>query len=142
MEAGVVDWREATSGFEVIAERVAELKLRLAVSSSDDDLSDIGRRCVDIAADVVDVVFRPEMVPSSEVTPSRQDGAARLGCYLRTRIPSGDFEEFRTFAKGAMKLAQSRKHSARTGRAAAIAATQGLLAIVRTIEAIKRTTGS
>ncbi len=44
----------------------------------------------------------------------------------------------RVFLRSALGLANARTHSASTGRAAAFAAAQGLLAFVRTLEAIER----
>ena len=138
MEAGLIDWSVPTPGFEAIEERLAELKVRLADARSDDDLSDIGRRCRDIAADAMDAVFRAEMVPVGEEAPSRQDANARLRLYLATR-PGGDgFDELRAFLKAALRLANARTHSARTGHAAAVSAAQGLLSFVRALEAIER----
>jgi hypothetical protein len=48
------------------------------ISKSDDDLSDIGRRCRDIAADAVDAVFQADMIPVGLDPPSRQDAERRL----------------------------------------------------------------
>lgn len=138
IDAGLLDWSVATPGFEQINDRLAELKVRLASAQSDDDLSDVGRRCRDIAADAVDVVYRSEMLQDGEPEPSRQDAAGRLAVYLRARLPGEDFEQFRSFVKATLKLANARTHSARTGRSAAIASAQGLLALVRTLEAIER----
>lgn len=141
MEAGLIDWSVPTPGLEDIAERLAELKVRLADARSDDDLSDIGRRCQDIAADAMDVVFRPDMVPAGAKAPSRQDAEDRLSLYLDARVGGGSFAELRGFLKAALKLANARTHSARTGRAAAVASAQGLLSFVRALEAIERSPG-
>ena len=138
LEAGLIDWSVPTPGFEPIEERLAELKLRLAGARSDDDLSDIGRRCRDLAADAVDIVFRTEMVPPGGALPSRQDAVRRPELYLDTRVGGGRFVELRSFLRGALKLANARTHSARTGRASAVASAQGLLSFVRALEAIER----
>jgi hypothetical protein len=137
-QAGVIDWSEPTPGFEAIGDRLADLKVRLAVARTDDDLSDVGRRCRDIAADAVDVVFRLEMTPAGAKPPSRQDAEERLQLYLKFKAPGDDFEEFRAFLRAALKLASARTHSARTGRAAAVASAQGLISFVRALEAIQR----
>jgi hypothetical protein len=116
-----------------------ELKVRLAAAHTDDDLSDVGRRCRDIAADAVDVVFRPAMVvPAGAKAPSRQDAEERLQLYLKARAPGDDFEELRAFLRASLKLASARTHSARTGRAAAVASAQGLISFIRALEAIER----
>lgn len=138
MEAGLIDWSIPTPGFEAIEERLAELKVRLADARSDDDFSDIGRRCRDIAADAMDAVFRVEMVPEGEEAPSRQDANGRLRLYLAAVATGDPFDELRGFLKAALRLAQARTHSARTGQAAAVAAAQGLLSFVRALEAIER----
>jgi hypothetical protein len=138
MEAGLIDWSIPTPGFEAIEERLAELKVRLADARSDDDFSDIGRRCRDIAADAMDAVFRVEMVPEGEEAPSRQDANGRLRLYLAAVATGDPFDELRSFLKAALRLAQARTHSARTGQAAAVAAAQGLLSFVRALEAIER----
>lgn len=138
LDAGLLDWSVPTPGFEAIADRLAELKVRLANARSDGDLSDIGLRCRDIAADAMDVVFRPEMVPAGERAPSRQDAEERLRFYLRARASGKSNEAMRAFLRATLKLAQARAHSARTGRAAAVASAQGLLSFVRALEAIER----
>ncbi len=138
IEAGLLDWSVPTPGFEAIADRLAELKIRLADARSDGDLSDIGLRCRDIAADAVDVVFRPDMVPAGERAPSRQDAEERLRLYLRARAGGKANEDLRSFVRAALGLAHARTHSARTGRAAAVASAQGLLSFVRSLEAMER----
>lgn len=140
--AGLVDWSVPILGFDAIEERLGELKLRLAGATTDDDFSDIGRRCRDIAADAVDVVFRPEMVTTGVDAPSRQDAARRLDIYLDARAGGSQFSELRAFLRAALKLANARTHSARTGSAAAVASAQGLLSFVRSLEAIERLPGS
>jgi len=138
LEAGLIDWSVPTPGFEEIEERLAELKVRLADARSEDDLSDIGRRCRDIAADAMDVVFRSDMVPAGQQAPSRQDAKDRLDLYLRARSDGGAFKELRVFLRAALSLAHARTHSARTGQAAAVVAAQGLLSFVRAVQAIER----
>ncbi len=138
IEAGLLDWSVPTPGFETIADRLAELKVRLADARSDGDLSDIGLRCRDIAADAMDVVFRPDMVPAGERAPSRQDADERLRLYLRARAGGRANEDLRSFLRAALGLAHARTHSARTGRAAAVASAQGLLSFVRSLEAVER----
>jgi len=138
LKAGLVDWRVPSPGFETVEDRLAELKTRLAAARSDDDLSDIGRRCRDIAADAVAIVFRPEMVPAGEAVPSRQDAKACLEHYLNSRVGGGELAEYRDFLRSSLKLAQARTHSARTGYVAAVASAQGLLSFVRALQAIER----
>lgn len=138
-DAGLIDWSQPTPGFEVIEERLAGLKVRLAGARSEDDLSDVGRRSRDIAVDVLDVVFRPEMVPDGVEAPSRQDAKGRLTYYLAARAGGRENEELRAFLKAALGLANARTHSSRTGHAGAVASAQGLLSFVRAIEAIERT---
>ncbi len=99
---------------------------------------DIGLRCRDIAADAMDVVFRPEMVSAGERAPSRQDAEERLRLYLGARAGGKSNEAMRAFLRATLKLAHARAHSARTGRATAVAAAQGLLSFVRALEAIER----
>lgn len=136
--AGIVDWGEPLAGFEIVEDRIAELKLRLAGAATDDDLSDVGRRCRDLYADAVDVVFRPEMVSTGAMVPSRQDAEERLRWYLAVAAPSQNNTELRKFVRAALGLAHARTHSFRTGRVAAVAAVQGVLAFVRTMQAIER----
>jgi hypothetical protein len=135
---GLIDWPRPTPGFEAIEDRIGELKMLLEGALTDDDLSDVGRRCRDIAADAVDVVFREEMVPPCEGAPSRQDAEGRLALYLAARAPGDDFEELRRFLRAALALAHARTHSARTGPAAAVAAAQGLISFVRALQAVER----
>ena len=137
-QAGVIDWSVPTPGFETIEERLADLKLLLAGAATDDELSDVGRRCRDIAADAVDVAFRRLATPEADSVASRQDTDARLREYLAARMPGHDFEAYRAFTRKALALANARTHSARTGRATAIAAAQGLLSFVRALQAIER----
>jgi hypothetical protein len=138
LDAGLLDWNTPTAGFEVIEDRLAELKTRLAVARSPDDLSDIGRRCRDIAADAVAVVFRTEMVLAGTEAPSPQDTKGRLDLYIDARVGGSEMSEYRHFLRSSLKLAEARTHSARTGYAAAVAAAQGLLSFVRALEAIER----
>jgi hypothetical protein len=141
-QAGLIDWSQPTPGFEIIEGRLADLKLALAAAVTDDDLSDVGRRCRDIAADAVDIVFRPAMVPEGTAAPSRQDAEARLRLYLAVRAPGDNYEEYRRFLRAALALAHARTHSARTGRAAATASAQGLLSFIRALQALERSTYS
>ncbi len=138
--AGIIDWSVPTPGFEAIEDRLADLKLALAAAVSDDDLSDIGRRCREIPADAIHVVFRPEMVPTGTQAPSPQDAERRLQLYLAARAPGDDYEAYRKFLKSSLALANARTHSARTGRAAGVAAAQGLVSFVRALQALERTT--
>jgi hypothetical protein len=137
--AGLMDWSVPTAGFESIEGRLADLKVALAAAITEDDLSDVGRRCREIPADAIDVVFRPEMVPSGTKAPSRQDAEDRLRLYLAARAPGDDYKEYRRFLRASLVLANARTHSARTGWAAAVAAAQGLLSFVRALQALERT---
>jgi hypothetical protein len=139
---GLVDWSEPQPGFERVQDRLAQLKVRLAAAATDDDLSDIGRRCRDLYADAIDVVFAVDMVPSGREVPSRQDAEERLGYYLDARTSGGEFAELRGFVRTSLKLANARTHSFRTGRASAVAAAQGVISFLRVLEAIERTNGS
>lgn len=139
--AGVIDWSEVTPGFEEIEERLAYLKVALAAAVTDDDLSDIGRRCREIPADAVDVVFRPEMAPAGREAPSRQDAEERLALYLAARAPGQEHKELRKFLRASLELANARAHSARTGRAAAVASAQGLISFIRALQAVERSAG-
>jgi len=136
--AGVIDWSVATPGFDDIEERIAQLKARLAAAETEDDLSDVGRRCVDIAADAVAVVFRNDMVPKGGETPSPQDTAKRMDLYLAATAPGQANEKLRRFIKSSLVLAESRKHSSDTGYVGAVASAQALLALVRTIQSVER----
>lgn len=138
IDAGLVDWRSPTPGFAFVADRLAELKAKLASAQSDDDLSDIGRRCRDIAAEAVNVVFKSAMVPVGEEEPARRDAKRRLELYLKANLPGEDFDAYRGFLKASLALANARTHSNRTGYAAAVASAQGLLSFVRALEAIER----
>jgi len=138
IEAGLIDWGAPTPGFEAVADRLAELKTRLAAARSPDDLSDIGRRCRAIASDAVDAVFRPEMVPSGATPPSPQDTKRRLELYIEARVGGGEMAEYRDFLRSSLKLANARTHSTRTGYVAAVVSAQGLLSFVRALEAVER----
>lgn len=139
--AGLIDWTIPATGFEAIEEELAALKTKLDAAITDADRSDVGLRCRRILVDEVRLVFRPEMVPSNQTPPSRQDADEMLGYYLRARRPGKDNEPYRKFVRGAWGLASARVHADRTGRAAAIAAAQGTLSFVRAVEAIERTVG-
>ena len=136
--AGVIDWSTPTPGFEGIEARLADLKLRLAAARTKDDMEDIGRRCRALAPDAIDLVFRPEMVPADEPEPSRQDAKGRLALYLTARLPGHDHEALRGFLKAALELANADTHAG--SGIAAVAAAQGLVSFVRTLEAIERAT--
>jgi hypothetical protein len=136
--AGLIDWSVPTPGFETIEEGLAELKRKLDGAVSDADLSDVGLRCRRLLADVMHVVYRPEMVPASTPAPSSQDVDEMLGYYLATRLPGKDNEAYRKFVRGAWALASARVHADRTGRASAVAAAQGTLSFIRAVQAIER----
>lgn len=136
--AGLIDWSVPTPGFGAIEDRLADLKVALAAAVTDDDLSDVGRRCREIPADAIDVVFRAEMVPAGEAAPSRQDAEERLRLYLAVRAQGEALKEYRKFLRASLELANARTHSARSGRVAAVAAAQGLLSFVRALQAIER----
>jgi hypothetical protein len=111
--AGIIDWSIPTPGFEQIEGRLADLKQALAAAVSDDDLSDIGRRCREMPADAIDVVFRPEMVPEGVATPSRQDAEERLWLYLAARAPGAEHKELRSAAEKSNQAVSSRPTSSR-----------------------------
>jgi hypothetical protein len=140
-QAGLIDWSIATPGFEAIEEHLAELKLRLEGAVSDADLSDVGLRCRRLLVEVLEVVFRPEMVPPGTAQPSAQDADELFGFYLTARLPGKDHAAYRSFLRGAWALASARVHSDRTGRASAVAAAQGALSFVRAIQALGRAPG-
>jgi hypothetical protein len=136
--AGLIDWSVITPGFELIEDRLAELKTKLAIARTSDDLSDVGRRCRDLATDAMAVVFRPEMVPDGEENPGPRDAKRQLDYYLRTRLQGEVSAAYRRFLRASLELANARAHSDQTGLAAAIASAQGLLSFLRALEAIER----
>lgn len=136
--AGLIDWSVPTPGFETIEDGIAELKRKLDGAVSDADLSDVGLRCRRLLVDVMHVVFRPEMVPAGRPAPSPQDADEMLGHYLEARLPGKDKEAYRKFVRGAWALASARVHADRTGRASAVAASQGTLSFIRAVQAIER----
>jgi hypothetical protein len=137
-KAGIIDWSMPTPGFEPIEERLADLKVKLEGSVTDADLSDIGLRCRSLLVDIVRLVYRSEMVPAGVEPPSPQDADEMLGFYLAARLPGKDNEAHRKFLRGARALAGARVHSDRTGRAAAVAAAQGVVSFLRGVQAIER----
>jgi hypothetical protein len=137
-QAGLIDWSFPSPGFEAIEEGLADLKVKLAGAVTDADLSDVGLRCRRLVVAVMQVVYRPAMVPAGASVPSPQDADEMLGHYLAARLPGKDNEAYRKFVRGAWALAGARVHADRTGRAAAVAAAQGTLSLVRAIEAIER----
>jgi hypothetical protein len=136
--AGLIDWSVPGPGFETIEVSLVALKVRLDGAITDADLSDVGLRCRRLLIDVMQLVYRPEMVPKGTGAPSPQHADGMLNFYLAARLPGSDHEEYRKFLRAAWALAGARVHSDRTGRAAAIAAAQGTLSFVRAIQAIER----
>lgn len=136
--AGLIDWSVPTPGFEAVEVGLTDLKFRLDGAVTDADLSDIGLRCRRLLVDVMQVVSRPEMVPEGTKPPSPQDADEMLGHYLAARLPGSDSEAYRKFLRGAWALASARVHADRTGRASAVAATQGTISFVRAVQAIER----
>lgn len=139
VRAGLIDWAIPTPGFEVIEEALTDLKVKLDSAISDADLSDIGLRCRRLLVDVMQAVYRSEMVPKGTKAPSPQDADEMLGYYLKARLPGKSSAAYRQFIRGAWALAGARVHSDRTGRRSAVAAAQGVLSFVRAIQAIERT---
>jgi hypothetical protein len=137
--AGLTDWSIPTPGFELVEEGLSDLKVKLDGALRDADLSDVGLRCRRLLVAVMQVVYRPEMVPADVAVPSPQDADGMLGHYLAARLPGKDNEEYRKFLRGAWALASARVHADRTGRASAVAAAQGTLSFIRAIQAIERT---
>jgi hypothetical protein len=137
--AGLIDWSVPTPGFEAVQESLADLKTKLDGAVTDADLSDVGLRCRRLLMDVMEVVYRPEMVPQGTKPPSPQDADGMLGHYLAARLPGKDNEAYRKFLRGAWALASARVHADRTGRASAVAAAQGTLSFLRAVQAIERT---
>lgn len=136
--AGLIDWSEPSPpAFDAINARLTDVKTRLAGARADDDFSDIGNRCRDIAADLIDVACALANVETAKGT-SRQDADRRLGEYMAIRAPGEPNQELRQFLRATLALASARTHSARTGVAAAIGSAQGLIALIRTIEAVER----
>jgi hypothetical protein len=76
------------------------------------------------------------------VAPSPQDAEKRLALYLAVRARGQEYKELRKFLRASLALANARTHSARTGRAAAVASAQGLISFVRALQAIERSVSS
>lgn len=136
--AGLIDWSVPTPGFDAVERGLVDLKVKLAGTVTDADLSDIGLRCRRLLVDVMHVVYRPEMVPPGQTPPSPQDADEMLGHYLAARLPGKDNEAYRKFLRGAWAIASARVHADRLGRAGAVAAAQGTLGFIRAIEALER----
>ncbi len=98
----------------------------------------MGLRCRRLLVDVMQVVYRDEMVPDGTKAPSHKDADEMLGFYLNVRLPGKDNGAYRRFITGAKALANARVHADGTGRAAAVAATQGALSFLRAVQAIER----
>ena len=137
-EAGIIDWSIPTSGFEEIEGRLADPKLALAATRTEEQLKDIGRRCRDLPADAIAVVFRSEMVPSGQETPSPKDAKRRLDLYLAARAPGSSLEDLRTFLRASLALSNDRTHSSGTGHAGATISAQGVISFVRALQAVER----
>ena len=136
--AGLIDWSVPTPGWEAIENRISELKVRLAASVTEDDQQDIGRRCRNLAADALGVVFRPSMVPVGQKRPSPQDANRLLPLYLEARAQGAELKELRKFLRASLEMANAGTHSGHVARASAIATAQGMLGFVRALQALDR----
>jgi hypothetical protein len=140
VKAGLLDWSARLPGWESIEDALAEVKLKLDAARSDDDFEDIGRRVRETATDAVMLVATGDMVPPGKAAPGSRDAEAWLAVYLSARLGGPSGKEMRDALKANLALANAVQHGSRHRVPGAVMAAQGLIALVRSLQAIERAT--
>lgn len=136
--AGILDWSRPAPGWEGVEADLLEIKRSADAAATEHDFEDLGRRVREVAADAVMLVAKESMVPNGKVSPGPRDAKAWLDIYLESEFSGGSNTEFRGFLRATLALANAVAHGTRHRVVGAVASIQGLVTLVRTLEAIDR----
>lgn len=129
--------QEATWG--AIDERLGDMKNELGRAASLDDYQDVGRRCREVVAAAVNMVFTDNCMPEGEAVPALGDAKRRLDAYLATFFDGSGHDELRAFLRKLLALANAVTHDEESARLTAFAAAQGTISFVRIVQEAERT---
>jgi hypothetical protein len=82
------------------------------------------------------------MVPDGNEVPGPRDAEAWLAFYLAARLGGSSGKEMRDAVKANVALAQAVTHGSRYRIPGAVMSTQGLIGLVRSLQAVERSIGS
>lgn len=106
---------------------------------TEDDFEDIGRRVREIARDAVMHVVNEGMVPPGAQQPGLRDADEWLDLYLAARLGGASSKNLRDHLRTSLRLANEVTHGSPNRIVGAVAATQGLVLLVRPLQAVERT---
>lgn len=121
-----------------VDQRLAEMKAELARASSLDDYQDVGRRCREIVAASVNLVFTDDLIPEGAPVPAPGDAKRRLDAYLGTFFAGSDHDELRAFLRKLLALANAVTHDEESAGLTAFAVAQGTISFVRVVQEAER----
>jgi len=136
--AGILDWFEPAPGWDALEADLVELKLKLAAARTEHDFEDIGRRVREIATDAMMRMVDLSMVPAGDAPPGERHAEGWLRLLLESRLSGGPNDDIRGFVKKTFILANAVTHGSSDRVVGAVATTQALITLVRTLQAIER----
>jgi hypothetical protein len=132
------DMSAAGPNWADVDRRVDEMKDELARATTLDGYQDVGRRCREIIAAAVNVVFSDDLVPMGEDTPATGDAKRRLDVYLAASFGGSAHDELRAFLRRLLALANAVAHDEESAPLTAYAAAQGCISFVRIMQFANR----
>ena len=132
----VEDWGETQDRWADLDQRIDGLRRELVSGEELDDWQDVGRRAREIMIDLATLVYRPEMLPVTEMPPQGSNAKVKLDAYLNAKVPGPQNAELRAAVRSAWDLANKVTHGSSTRRHA-FAAAQAMVMIVRTVAVIE-----
>ena len=99
------------TGWLRVDRTVGKMRLRLAEASAKEDYQAVGLLCREALISLAQAVYVPELHPSLDgVQPSDCDAKRMLDAYIAQELGGGPYEEARSYAKAALKLALALQH--------------------------------
>ena len=138
--AQVEDWGPETKpsgSWEVIDERLSDLKGLLSRAVTPDDLADVGRRCRDLLIAAANATFRPSMVPEGKEPPKESDAKAKC-TYIVASVGEGSADKrLVKLIDRAWELASGLLHDPEPPPIPVFTIAQATILVVRTLERIE-----
>lgn len=130
------DWGETQDGWSELDARIDSLRNELVAGEDLDDWQDVGRRAREIAIDLANLVYAPEMTPKAEPPLHGSNAKGKLEAYLQAKVPGAQNDELRKAVRASWDLANKVTHGS-IRRHHAFAAAQATVMLVRTIAVIE-----
>ncbi len=140
--AQLEDWgpeTEPSGTWEVIDNRLTDLKGLLDRALTPDQLSDVGKRCRDLLIASASATYRQSMLPNGEDPPKEADAKTKCRYIVAAHGTGSTDKSLVKLIERAWELANALAHNPDPSSIAAFASAQATILVVRTLERIEAT---